>query len=297
MRLRTLRRAAIAGLTTAVLGLIHPTTGRADVLQVDPGYDLFQTDPSQTTFTLGASSLNFMGVPLGTFSFGGGPNVGVGSTDTIVQRLDTASAVAGGTGTTGLQIVALQLESVAAVDLTPFGGTGMGHIFATLDPTQTKGSMSITFDPPATVGNIFGTFTSDLPVTIDLRAGSITATPFTTASFTLSTSAATPWTFIAPTGSVLIDGVDHNLNGTDNTNDFWPGVSGVVTPGVPGGYTGAGGPNDSYGFLDKSSKGDESHFVVSPKVPEPSALANLGIAGLLGLGYSWRRRHKAGATA
>jgi hypothetical protein len=297
MRFRSLARTAIAGLASAVLGLLYPAIGRAD-LTVDKGYDLFQTDPTGTVFVLGGTSLNFMGVPLGTSNtLPGTPDVGL--TDTIVQRISDVTAPAGGTGSTSIQIVGLQLESVAVVDLTPFGGAGFGHIFATLNPNQTTGTMHISFDPTATVGNIYGTFTSDLPVNADLRAGSIGATPFATASFTLSNLTPTPWTYVAPTGSVLIDGIDHNLNGTDDTNDFWPGVAGPLVPGSIGGYAGAGGPPDSYGFGESSSRNDESHFIVAPKhpVPEPTALTNLAIAGLLGLGYSWRRRRKVAAAA
>lgn len=196
-----------------------------------------------------------------------------------------------------------------AVDLTPFGGAGFGHIFATADPTQTQGSMSITFDAAATPTNQFGTFIASLPVNVDLRIGSLMASPFATESFTLQNPLdtnlnpiPTNWTYLAPPDSVLLDGINHDLQGkNDDTRDFWPGVAGPNGGvGVPGGFAGAGGPAATYLAGETTSKNDESHFYTAPhhgpSVPEPASLTSLAIAGLLSLGYSWRRRRKAAAA-
>ncbi len=83
-------------IVAAVLG---QSAARGGSLVVTAGYDLFQTVAADTSFPgLG----NLMGVPLGTFNFGGGP-VNTGLTDTIVQRLfDVSVPAVGDTGTTAI---------------------------------------------------------------------------------------------------------------------------------------------------------------------------------------------------
>src|SRR5205823_1556047 len=122
-------------------------------LTVSAGYDLFASIEGTSFPGLGP----LMGVPLGTFDFGSGP-VPVGNTDTIVHRLsDVTVAAVGDMGTTRLEMVALQLESVAAVD---FAGNGLDHYFVTLQSARggpaTIGSMDITFG--SLTGGIFTSF-------------------------------------------------------------------------------------------------------------------------------------------
>ena len=87
----------------AMMGLSNPA--RADAIvcvdgDVCPGYDLFSTVVPETVF----DNIPFRGVPLGSFTFGGFGTFSTGSTDTIVQRLNTALAG----GSTPVVIDALQ---------------------------------------------------------------------------------------------------------------------------------------------------------------------------------------------
>src|ERR1700736_6576090 len=94
-----------------------PLHGQTTGGTVNPGYDLFQTDPTATNFM----GIPFQGVPLGTYNFGGIIGVqNVGNTDTIVQRF---SPIASAPSTTvGTQLIALQLETLAPVN---FAGNGL----------------------------------------------------------------------------------------------------------------------------------------------------------------------------
>jgi len=263
----------VAGLVAVILALASPSASQA--LTVDAGWDLFQTVFPQTSF-LGDS---YRGVPLGTFNFGG--TIGIqntGATDTIVQRLSNATAAAGGTASIPIQLVALQLMSGVPVDFTKFGGSGLHTAFITLHGTQGTGSMGITFDPTATAGNQFGIFGASLPVSFDVRQDTLSGPIIASSSATLTSAG--NWTHTAPPGATLINGVNNNLNGTDNTNDFWPG--GLGTP--------VGGTS-----LTESAQGlSETHVVNSTGLgpaliptPEPSStvlLISAGLAGLIGWG-------------
>ncbi|MHB8636830.1 MAG: hypothetical protein ACYC96_10210 [Fimbriimonadaceae bacterium] len=190
-------------------------------LSVDPGWDLFQTDPSYTSFM----GTNFQGVPLTNFDFGGTIGIQpVSSTDTIVQRTDLASvATAGDTAIVNAKIVALQLKSVIP---TTLGGTqALDTYFLTLDPNDAStGTQSITF-----LSANGGTFDSSLSFTFDILKGSLTGPVVATDALTL-TSSGTPWGRNPPTGAVTIVGVNQNLNGTDNGADFWTFGAPTQTP-------------------------------------------------------------------
>lgn len=250
-------------LAAALAAWAAPERVQAD-LTVDKGYDLFQTVSPGTNF----AGDNYKGVPLKTFNFGGTIGVqNVFPTDTIVQRLDDVTAPAGGTGTTDLEILALQLRSVGLVDFTKFGGTGTGRAFITLqsNPPQggNSGSMDITFDPNATADNQFGTFDSTLNVSFDIRKNGLKGKIVASDTITL-TSTDVPWTHVAPPGALLINGVNHFLNGTDDKNDFFAS------------------PNEAH-----FSGGN--HKVRTSGVPEPAGLTLLGIGALIVLGHARRR--------
>lgn len=58
----------------------------------------------------------------------------------------------------------------------------------------------------------------------------------------LLSNAGTPWTTAPPLGALVIDGVNHLLDGVDTTQDFWPigpfveteaGANHVVTTATP----------------------------------------------------------------
>jgi hypothetical protein len=185
------------------------------VVAVNPGWDLLQTTPG-TTF----GGAPFLGVPLGTFDFG--VPIGVQptfTTDTIVKR-SVAAVPPGVPGTAPaipIELVALQLQSTVPVDF----GLGTDFYFITLQKVRggpiSTGSMTISF----TTAND-GTFSSFFDVFFDVRKGSLSGPIALSSDLVLSNSGAT-WQQVPPPGSVVINGVNHNLNGVDTTNDFWPG--------------------------------------------------------------------------
>ena len=138
-----------------------PTIARAD-FEIGAGWDLFRTlDGTQF------GGVDFEGVPLGQFDFGG--TIGVmntGNADTIVQRLDPAIVGgAGQTDTIDIELVALQLRSVDPVDL----GAGLDFYYVTLsDDPLSLGTMDITFDDMEG-----GTFDANFDVFFDVRIGKL----------------------------------------------------------------------------------------------------------------------------
>ena len=197
-------------------GLALPSVSRA-VPIVDSGYDLLTTQ-SGTTF----AGAPFEGVPLGTFNFGGTIGVqNVGNTDTIIQRL--APATGPSSQTIPIAMLALQLVSVNPINL----GAGVGFYYITLQSARggpaSTGQMTINFAPQ--------TFTSFFDVFFDVRLGSLNGPIVESTDLVLSNSG-TAWSNMAPSGSLLINGVNNDLNGTDTSNDFWPGT---ITEAHPSG--------------------------------------------------------------
>ncbi len=192
-------------------------TSRASI--VSAGFDLFDTIAADTNFPgLG----NLMGVPLGTFNFGG--TVGVqntGSTDTILQRLASAT-VASPPGTApaiNIQVAALQLETVAPVN---FMGDGLANYFITLQSTHggpaSNGTETITF-----ASNNGGTFNSSLDLFFDIRMGSLTG-PIVESTDVVLTNSGTAWGRTPPAGAVLINGANNLLDATDHNQDIFTGA-------------------------------------------------------------------------
>jgi hypothetical protein len=179
---------------------------------VAAGYDLYETNAADTSFSgLG----NLMGVPLGTFNFGG--TVGVqntGPTDTIIQR-NAAATVASPPGTASpisITLVAIQLETVAPVN---FMGDGTANYFLTLGGAST-GTETISFNAAGTGG----TFSTSLTITFDIRKGSLTGTIEETQTLTLTSSGAF-WGQTPPPGTVLINGANNLLDGTNHNQDIF----------------------------------------------------------------------------
>ena len=187
----------------------------------------------------------FQGVPLNTFDFGGAIGVkNVGNTDTILQRTGGNVTFDLATGTTiSSTLLALQLRSVNQV-------SGQYEYF-TLDSGHTStATLTINAGGTATAG----TFNSTLDIFFDLRQGSLTGTIQQSGELQLSANG-TLWARTPPAGAVTIPGVNQNLNGTDNTADFWttpvPEVTMVINPNatLPPGF---GGPPGLSGSLSDS---------------------------------------------
>jgi hypothetical protein len=264
MRLRLSRQAMLRVLAAGVMVCALPDEGRAaGSLTVNSGYDLFASGPGTSFPGLGP----LVGVPVGTFDFGSG-SVSVGDTDTIVHRLDAVTVAAvGDTGTTRLEMLALQLMTATPVD---FAGNGLDNYFVTLQSARggsaTLGSMDITF-----TSLNGGTFTSFFDVFFDIRKGSLSGPIILSDELRLTNpepgTLPPSWDRDPPLGAVMINGVNRFLNGTDNGTDFWP-----ITP-----------------FQEVHPNG-AVHAVTIGMVPEPSSWAMGTTALVVGLGYCrWRR--------
>jgi hypothetical protein len=113
-------------------------------------------------------------------------------------------------------------------------------------------------------------------VFFDIRLGSLNGPIALSNELSLSSSD-NPWDHVAPPGAFLIDGVNNNLNGNNNLNDFWPG-------GLP-----FGPPVQ----IVEVHPGGLGVHVVTTATPEPGSFVLVGM-GAIGLaGYGWRRRAKS----
>ena len=240
---------------SATLLSINPSASAALIL---PGYDLFTTDPSGTNF----GGVNFQGVPEGNYDFGGTIGIkNVGATDTIVQRLSSVTTP----GATTIQLSDLRLVSQTPANF----GLGVGTYYVTLQSLRNDSRYHNMSDPangPASTGTLSinpTTFdTSAYTVNFDFRFGAINGPVASSFSQSLN-STGNPWSTTPVPGEVLVDGVNHNLNGTDTSNDFY--ASGTVHNGP--------------------------HAVVEA-VPEPS-MAAFGLALLCTAGIHRRRARQA----
>ncbi|HME72507.1 MAG TPA: PEP-CTERM sorting domain-containing protein [Myxococcota bacterium] len=248
--MRSLQR-TLATVLAAFFCLVVSHAAHASTFQVAPGYDLFQTDAS--TFFAGLG--NLMGVPVGSYNFGGSIGVqSTGLTDTIIQRTGDATP---GSPTVQLVMDTLQLETVAP---TNFLGAGFGNYFVTLQPTSpaggspSTGSLTVSWDGTG----LAGTFSSTLDVFFDIHFGALNGPVVYSSNLVLSQSGAS-WSDLPPAGAVLINGANQFLSGTpgDPTQDFLPGMFSETQPG-----------------------GDQ--HVVMPGTPEPSTavLLGLGVAAI-----------------
>lgn len=264
MRNRSFFPFLICGLAVGLTALAS-SDARGDWV-VAAGYDLLQTQAG-TTF----NGVNFIGVPLNTYNFGG--TIGsqsVDNTDTIIQRLSAVSVsqMVNNSGTTALQVDALQLKSTAPT--TAFGTLNgqAAYAYVTLDPIQPSGSMMMIgfYD-----GNN-GFFNSMLNINIDIHLGSLTGPVTFQRELMLSQSGAS-WSGTPPvSGTPLINGVNYNLPGTPG--DFFPGA-----------------------FAE--AQGPSLHHLVQPaSLPEPSTWIMLASAGLIVPVYTrWGRRRAWSSNA
>lgn len=241
--------------SAALLALLLSTAlkpGFGAIMNVLAGSDFLTTAPG-TTF----NGVPFQGVPIGP-----------GSTDTIVERLQNVN-VSSGTGTTPIQLIALQLMSSAPANF----GLGVGTYFITLQSTRngpsSTGTMTINFN--GTDDNLpntpEGTFSSFFDVFFDVRFGSLTGPIAMSTSLVLSNSGAS-WDANPSANDVIVAGprgdVAANLHTGKINNvdihdmDFFP-VSTIT-----------------------ESAGADVHTVQTTTTPEPGTLLLMGCA-LLGL--------------
>src|ERR1041385_268963 len=147
---------------------------RAQAQPITPGIDCWTTPRGGSTYLSFASnplptnffgpgcesfngSITLMGTPLQTT-----PPAVLGQTDTIVQRLQAANLIPGGSATVPIQIVALQLMSVQPFQVNCNGTPQPWRLDVCLSgaATQSVGSMTITVE----ACGAGGTFTATLPV-------------------------------------------------------------------------------------------------------------------------------------
>ena len=174
-----------------------------------PGWELYTTTSGTSYAGLG----DMQGVPLGTYDFGVGPDdVNLSNTDTIIQRMATATP---DNNVIPIQMVALQLQTTQMVN---YNNDGLAFYYITLQPANAStGTDTITF-----ATNTSGTYTSSINIFYDIHMGSLTGPIVESSNVTVTTSGTVPgWSNNAPFFSVLIPGVDQNLNGANNLNDFW----------------------------------------------------------------------------
>jgi hypothetical protein len=244
----------------AAAALLSVSSNSALAASVAVGWELYSTDATKASFPgLG----NLMGVPQGTFDFGSGAK-NTAATDTIIQRTSAATVASSpGTATANTQVVAFQLETTAPVN---FNGNGLDNYFMTLQSTHggtvSTGTESITFNTDTS-----GTFATSLDLFFDIRKGSLTG-PIVASTDQVLTSSGVAWINTQPAGSLAIAGVNLNLNGANNLNDFW---SNPLTMASPAGF---------------------NMSVIVAKVPEPSTWV-LGLMALASLSAFATCRHRA----
>jgi hypothetical protein len=191
MRYQSIKQ--IAGLGLVFAALAFPSLSRADYT-VESGWDLFSTLSAQF------QNVPFLGVPLGTFDFGGSIGVqDVGNVDTIMHRPTDIIGSSGGTVGFTATLVALQLRSVSQVDF----GAGLGYYYITLQSDHGGPVSTDTGSMYFATNNAGGTFTDELVDYVDVRYGSLTGS-------------------IVYTGSCVLTNDGANWFHTDETSDdFW----------------------------------------------------------------------------
>jgi hypothetical protein len=231
------------------------------------GYDLLYTTAANFDFDGGGpmSPVQFVGVPLGTYNFGGG-NKDTWNTDTILHREDPVTNLADGASQTiNVKMVALSLRSLNQLDLF-----GTNEYFKTVNVVDTGSKMTITNSVDNVVDPLleYGTFDSSIKISFQLQG---VTSGLTTQTFAKTfTQIGAAWTHLPPPGILLIDGVNSNLNGSNHLNDFFTGVA----------------------FHDA---GDGTHVTVTT-VPEPTSLFVIGLACFAAGGRFARKRRSQQAT-
>ena len=254
----------MAGLTAFVF-LVAPGPKSHASLTIDPGFNLFHT-VSDTFFFFDAPVPNpqfvdFEGDPLDFFDFGDGKGlVNVFNTDTIIERLQPPANLG---DTIYIELVALSLVSVAPVDLG--FGAGFEDIFIVLNTSSPRFQSTMIITDTGE-GQPHGTFDSTLNFSFD-ATGSVGGFYATLEKTIIATGQ--DWQHV-PTGSLLIDGVNHLLNTSDETNDFWP-IDLVI---------------------HEDGTDTAIHTAEAANVPEPTALIVWSLLGLSAVVVKGRRNRQ-----
>lgn len=259
MRIALRRRFGVVVLSAAVVALSSSPARASDIIL--PGFDLF--DPmsgSDVFFPLPIGDLvPFVGVPLGSFDFGSGP-VATGSTDTIIERLATATDAS---PTIAIQLLAMQMVSVIPID----AGLGLDFHYFTLQAVPSLGTMTFTGLTGAHGPGVHGTVTYNaLTVNWQLEKGALGG-PVAMMGTTVLSTGAVPWSHFPAPGAVLIPGVNFLLDGSTSGSDFFP--IGTFT------FTATDGTN----ILTRSAG-----------VPEPSIVVLIALSAVGVASRSRRRR-------
>jgi hypothetical protein len=260
MRIRSLGRRIGVGVLAALVLAASPKDSRAsDILF--PGFDLFDPMAGSQVFFPGFGLFDFIGVPLESFDFGSGP-VPTGETDTIVQRLHSAT----GPGTVSIivRLLAMQMVSTTPIDL----GFGSDFHYLTLQAAPSRGMLQWTEEPglhgPPPPAHGVAHY-EPLNWRYDVHLGSLGG-PVVQSDSKILTSSPTPWSHFAPPDALLIPGVNSSLNGADNTSDFF--------------------------FIKQFSLTNaDGTRIIASTAPEPATFGLMGV-GIAGLAVRRRRRRR-----
>jgi hypothetical protein len=263
----------ICGLLITMGLVLHPSSASGGFVNIMTGYDLLRTREASFNFH-GAGGLGvtpFVGVPLGTYNFGGG-NKDTWNTDTLVHRLDPVTNLSDGASQTiDIEMVALSLQSQNQINWSAFGGNASEYV-KVVNVVDNGSTMTIT-NSVADLSPLLenGTFDSIIKITFGLQGVDSGAT-LGNISKTFSQTGAL-WSHLPPPGILLIDSVNNKLNGSNHLNDFFPTGSGTS------------------GIVHETPFGDI--HIVDPVVPEPTSLFAIGLACMAAGGrFANRRRLK-----
>lgn len=258
------RSATALGCALIFLGGI--ATSWAQIVQ--PGTDFFTTDAPFSLDVPGVGPIQFCGDPIGDGAGVGLPGIDLGTTDTIVRRLQPADISGGGPAPIPIEIVSLSLVSCEPITVNFGNGPELWDVRANLSPSgPSLGTKTLqghqnggTFDSQFFVKPIF-TFT---------RIGGPPATRFIDGAVYTFMSFQNPWQPTPPPGVLLVPGAQG-----DGRANYHPGSpQGLLDFFPPGSVP-----------FEGSSRWNMSLTIV----PEPAT----GLA--LGAGLAWlsRRRKKA----
>ncbi len=213
--------------TVIAVTAAFPAAGRGQDT-VAAGYELLQTVHG-TGFSFPCPEdepqiVALKGVALGSFDFGGGVGtVDVGRTDTILRRRQEAVADAEGSATIEVEIVALSLASREPVELC---GSPQQKIYITLNEGLTaalsdRGRRTLYFDPMTfdTARREPGGPDPSLHYWIDVSGAESGFIGSYEKRFIIASEPR--WSHQGPPGTLLIDGVNHLLDGAGEDADFF----------------------------------------------------------------------------